>query len=156
MIIYFLRHAEAEDCADSDFKRRLTPKGLEQAEKVGKFCVRYGLIPEVILTSPVVRAKQTAESVGKLLGNPTSAAESWLACGMSASACLGELRAYEKLSHVMLVGHEPDFSEAIAVMIGLPDSDHLHIRKASLTAVSLRAFQPGNGQIEFSVPVRLM
>jgi len=156
MILYFLRHAEAEDCVDSDFKRRLTPKGLEQTDKVGKFCVRYGLIPEVILTSPVVRAKQSAESVGKHLGNPSLSVEPWLACGMSASACLGELRAYGKMSHVMLVGHEPDFSEAISVMIGLPDPSHLHIRKASLTAVSLRSFQPGSGQIEFSIPVRLM
>lgn len=156
MIIYFLRHAEAEDCADSDFKRRLTAKGLEQAEKVGKFCVRYGLIPEVILTSPVVRAKQTADLVGKHAGNPNQVVESWLACGMSPSACLGELRAYEKFSHVMLVGHEPDFSEVMAVMIGLPAPAHLHVRKASLTAISLRSLQPGSGQLEFSIPARLM
>lgn len=156
MIVYFLRHAEAEDCADSDFERRLTTKGLDQAEKVGKFCVRLGLIPDVILSSPVVRARQTAESVARRLGNPPVQIERWIACGMAASTCLGELRAYEAFSSIFVVGHEPDFSETISVMIGLPQSDSLHIRKASLTAIDLRSFQPGAGRMEFFVPVRLM
>jgi phosphohistidine phosphatase len=156
MLIYFLRHAEAEDCADSDFERHLTVKGLEQADKAGKFCARYGLIPDAVLSSPVVRAKQTAEIVCKRLGEPRLTIESWIACGMSPAACLGELRACEQLASVMVVGHEPDFSDTIAVMIGLPNPERLHIRKASLTAVNLRSFQPGGGQIEFSIPVRLM
>ena len=61
MVAYFLRHADAELRADSDYQRRLTPKGLEQADKVGKFFVRCGLLPQLILTSPVVRALQTAK-----------------------------------------------------------------------------------------------
>ena len=56
MLLYFLRHAEAEDEVTSDFDRKLTPKGLEQADKAGKFCVRFGLIPDVILSSPVSTA----------------------------------------------------------------------------------------------------
>lgn len=156
MLIYFLRHAEAEPDADSDFARRLTPKGLDQAEKVGKFCARYGLIPEIILSSPVVRAKQTAEIAARRLGDPPLQIEPWIACGMSAATCLDELRAFQKFTEIFLVGHEPDFSETIATLIGLPDPDHLHIRKSSLTAVDLRSFQPGAGRIEFSIPVRLM
>ena len=63
MTIGFLRHAEAEDVAASDFGRRLTTKGLEQAAKVGKFCMRNGFVPDLIITSPVVRARQTAERI---------------------------------------------------------------------------------------------
>jgi len=58
MLVTFLRHAEAEDAVTTDFDRRLTAKGLEQADKAGRFCVRCGLIPDVIVTSPVVRAEQ--------------------------------------------------------------------------------------------------
>jgi phosphohistidine phosphatase SixA len=94
--------------------------------------------------------------VAKRLGEPPLQIEPWIACGMSASACLGELRAYETFGSIFVVGHEPDFSETISVMIGLPHSESLHIRKASLTAVDLRSFQPGGGRIEFSIPVRLM
>lgn len=156
MLIYFLRHAEAEDCADSDFKRKLTAKGLEQADKVGKFCARLGLLPDIVLTSPVIRARQTAEITCKRLNDPPLTVEPWIACGMSAASCLGELRGFEQYSNVMIIGHEPDFSETISVMIGLPKPERLHIRKASLTAINLRSFQTGGGQIEFSVPVRLM
>lgn len=62
MTIGFLRHAEAEDGHGSDFGRKLTPKGLEQAAKAGKFFQRNGLLPDLIVTSPVVRARQTPRS----------------------------------------------------------------------------------------------
>ena len=67
MLIYLLRHAEAEVLAASDHARRLTPKGDEQALRVGKFCHRQGIKPPVILSSPVTRAWQTANLVAKSL-----------------------------------------------------------------------------------------
>ena len=156
MVIYFLRHAEAEPDAAADFDRRLTPKGLEQAEKAGRFFVRSGLLPDVFLTSPVVRARQTAKIVSQKLGNAKFQEKDWLACGMTPDTCLAELRNLESAASVLLVGHEPDFGDAIAAMIGLPDSRGLKIRKASLTAVDLCDFHAGTGQLQFAVPVRLM
>lgn len=155
MVVYFLRHAEAEPDADNDFDRKLTPKGLEQAEKAGKFCARNGLVPDLIVSSPVLRAKQTAKIVAQKLGADLAEVH-WLACGMANETCLKELRAMERHGSVMLVGHEPDFSEAAAFLLGLPDSDAVKIRKASLTAVDLPEIRPGRGQLQFLVPVRLM
>jgi len=156
MQIYFLRHADAEDMRTSDFARVLTPKGLAQSEKVGKFCIRNGLLPEVILSSPVVRADQTARIVAKALGDVEVVVESWLACGMAPDYCLEELKTFAKWHSVMLVGHEPDFSTTIAAMIGLRNADAVLIRKASLTVVELDGFRAGAGRLQFSVPVRLM
>ncbi len=156
MLLYFLRHAEAENEVPSDFDRRLTPKGLEQADKAGKFCVRYGLIPDVILSSPVVRAEQTARAVSKRLDGRELIIERWLACGMMPETCLESLAAYAKFGHVLLVGHEPDFGETIAACIGLPDPGHLNIRKSSLTAIDLPRLRAGMGRLEFTIPVRLM
>jgi len=156
MLIYFLRHADAEDMRTSDFARVLTPKGREQSEKVGKFCARNGLAPEVILSSPVVRADQTAKIVAKALGDAAVVTESWLACGMTPDVCLDELKGFAKCNGVMLVGHEPDFSGAVSALIGLRDSDSMNIRKASLTAVDLDGFNAGAGRLQFSVPARLM
>jgi phosphohistidine phosphatase len=155
MLLTFLRHAEAEPAA-ADFGRNLTTKGLEQAEKVGRFCVRAGLVPDVILSSPVVRAEQTARIVAGRLGDAECLVEPWLACGMTPEACLGSLAGFAKFDHVMLVGHEPDFGEAIAACLGLPDPGALHIRKASLTAVEMPRLRAGAGRLEFSVAVRLM
>ncbi len=156
MILYFLRHADAEDLAKSDHERKLTPKGLEQSEKTGKFCVRNGLIPEVVLTSPVVRAQQTAEIVAAKFGEVQLIRCPWLACGMSLEICLSELEVFSKFSQILLVGHEPDFGCAIASLIGLPSSTGLNIRKSSLTCVEISRLSMGGGTLQFSVPVRLM
>lgn len=156
MVVHFLRHADAEPDVAPDFNRRLTSKGLEQAEKVGKFLVRYGLIPDIIVSSPVVRAWQTAKIAAQKLGEVELVEGRWLACGMTPETCLRELTAYTEKSSVLLVGHEPDFSEAIASLIGLHDSNGIKVRKASLTAVDLFQIAPGKGELQFSVPVRLM
>jgi phosphohistidine phosphatase len=156
MTVYFLRHADAEPDAARDFERKLTPKGLEQAEKAGKFLVRHGLVPALILTSPVVRARQTAKIVARRLGDADLVEERWLACGMSPESCLRELAVHQHLESVLLVGHEPDFSETISALTGLPDPVNLNIRKASLTAVDLPRLEPGAGQLQFLVPSRLM
>lgn len=156
MVVYFLRHAEAEPDAENDFERKLTPKGLEQAEKVGKFLVRYGLIPELIITSPVVRARQTARVVARRLGDADVLGDHWLACGMTPERCLQELTAHQHLQSVLLVGHEPDFSATISHFLGLPDAEAIKVRKASLTAVDLPELLAGAGQLQFSVPSRLM
>ena len=155
MVAYFLRHADAEPRASSDHERKLTPKGLEQSEKAGKFMARAGLLPEIILTSPVVRARQTAKIVSEKLGAEFSEVD-WLACGMTTETCLLELKALQGKASVLLVGHEPDFSETIAAMLGLKDSAAVKVRKASLTSVELQEFQAGEGQLHFLVPVRLM
>ncbi len=156
MVAYFLRHADAELRADSDYQRRLTPKGLEQADKVGKFFVRCGLLPQLILTSPIVRALQTAKIVAENLEKAEFSEAAWLACGMTAETCLMELKARQEKASVLLVGHEPDFSDTIATMVGLEDAAAIKVRKASLTGVELLDFQAGQGQLHFLVPARLM
>lgn len=156
MLLSFLRHAEAEDEAPADFERRLTEKGFAQADKVGRFFARCGWTPDVILSSPVVRAEQTARAVAAHLGEPEIFVERWLSCGMSPAACLEELGAWREWESVMLVGHEPDFGEAIAACIGLENPGGLHIRKASMTAVRMPRLRAGAGRLEFCVPARLI
>lgn len=156
MLLYFLRHAEAEPEADSDYERRLTDKGLAQADKAGKFMLRLGLIPEAIVSSPVVRAIQTAKIVAQRLGDASVTEASWLACGMTPEVFFEKNREFVSNESILFVGHEPDFGETIASLIGLPDSYGLKIRKSSLTAIDLTALEPGAGQLQFMVPVRLM
>ena len=155
MTIYFLRHAEAEDLAESDFDRKLTPKGLQQAAKVGKFCASHGLEPAVILSSPVTRARQTAEIVSKELGLEPSI-EGWLACGMETSTLLARLAPHSASDSVMIVGHEPDFSTTIGELLGTPEPAAVLVKKASLTAIDAPWLEPGAGQLQFSIPCRLM
>jgi phosphohistidine phosphatase len=156
MVAYFLRHADAEPRATTDHERKLTSKGRDQAQKVGKFLVRCGLLPEMILTSPLLRARQTARIVAEALNNSDVVDVDWLACGMTAETCLMELKAQQSAASVLLVGHEPDFSEAIAAILGVKDSGAIKIRKAALTGIELLDFQLGQGQLQFLVPAKLM
>jgi phosphohistidine phosphatase len=155
MTIGFLRHAEAETASGTDFDRKLTPRGLDQAEKVARFCLRNKILPDLIITSPVVRARQTAEVVSATTGSDLIVG-AWLACGMEPGDFLKEIAAYSRKNFVLLVGHEPDFSDAIACLVGLIDPSSLKIRKASLTVVEIAAPQQGCGQLQFILPARFM
>jgi phosphohistidine phosphatase len=74
MHVILVRHAEAvnvgEDGVSTDFDRHLTPHGREQAAKLADAFAARGVGPSVVVTSPLVRAKQTAEPLLRLLPPP--------------------------------------------------------------------------------------
>ena len=155
MILYLLRHAEAEALAVSDSARRLTPKGEAQAERVGKFCRRHSIEPSVILASPVTRAMQTAKIVGKILDAAELIEVPWAACGMHPAEAIAQLGSYEKLPSVMLVGHQPDLGVLASSLVGCADAGALHVRKSLLCGIDVSQGLR-HGALEFFVPVRLM
>lgn len=155
MKIYLLRHADAEGVRTTDAARELTELGFDQAKLAGRFCVRSGIAPALILTSPYRRARQTADCVGEALGiAPQNAA--FLASGMEPETGLEELRAYQQLGELMIVGHQPDLSLLAAVLLGLEDADRLAVGKASLMCIEAARVGPGEGMLRFFVPARLM
>ncbi len=115
-----------------------------------------GLTPDVILSSPLVRAEQTARCVAKRLGGAEVVVERWIASGMGAEDFFEGIAGYAKLTSVFLVGHEPDFSETISAALGVTNSTAIQVRKASLTTVDFYSLRPGAGRLQFSIPVRLM
>jgi len=118
MHLYFLRHGEADwpDWNKSDDERPLTKPGKKEMREVGKFLRRIKAKPSLILTSPLPRASQTAEIAADYL-EVKCREEKLLAPGFGK-------REMEKLlekhadENLMLVGHEPDFTGAIAALTG--------------------------------------
>jgi phosphohistidine phosphatase len=110
-MIWFLRHGDAEDTAP-DSERRLTGKGEAQARAAGAALAALGVAPEVCLASPKVRAHDTAALACESLGVGVTS-EQRLAGGrfdaLDLAAGLGE---------ILLVGHEPDFSDVIHDLTG--------------------------------------
>jgi phosphohistidine phosphatase len=155
MLLYLLRHAEAEPHRADDFSRKLTEKGEKQARRVGSFLHDNGLKPDLILSSPVLRAKQTAVIAADELqsGSPTEVP--WLACGMNPERALSELAGYAKLGSVMIVGHEPDFSALVAHLLDLGSSASVNISKASLTCIEIPRAVTGSGVLRFLMPAKL-
>ena len=143
--------------AASDHARRLTPKGEEQAERVGKFCRKQDIAPAVILTSPVTRALQTAKIVAKSLPDAELIEVPWAACGMEPWTAMEELKSFDKFPVVMVVGHQPDLGYLGAVLLDMNNVQSLHVRKALLAGIDeSRGLQAGRGELEFFVPVKLM
>jgi phosphohistidine phosphatase len=166
MELFLLRHAEAEPDAASDRARRLTAKGSRQAESVGKFCLEHDCIPEVILSSPLVRAQETARLVAHQLNLPEIVRiEEFLSAGMTAERALSGLREsfidlmkrvkFSEKARIMLVGHEPDFSSLAGFLIG-GGASSVRFRKATLMSITLRELKAGAGTIEFLLPVKCL
>jgi phosphohistidine phosphatase len=125
MLIYLLRHGEAEEGDGDDDARRLTPKGERQARAAGKALSAVGAEIDACLTSPKVRAVDTAALACEALDlEPETANE--LRGGPFDSLALAAGR-----GDVLLVGHEPDFSDEVARLTGA----RVKLRKGGLAIV---------------------
>lgn len=111
-MIYLLRHGDAEDGHGDDAARRLTAKGERQARVAGEALARLGVGIDACLTSPKVRAADTARLACRALDVEPETADELRGGGFDAR----ELAA--GLGEVMLVGHEPDLSEEVARLSG--------------------------------------
>jgi phosphohistidine phosphatase len=118
MQLYFLRHGEADwpDWKKSDDERPLTDFGKKGVRDVAKFLARLKVRPDLIVTSPLPRAAQTAEIAADYLKGKLRKDE-LLAPGFG----MNELRTILKRHRskaLMLVGHEPDFTTVISGLTG--------------------------------------
>jgi phosphohistidine phosphatase len=118
MKICFLRHGEADwpDWDKPDDERPLTERGRKEMKRVAKLLDRLKLSADAILTSPLPRASQTAEIVAERLEIELKT-DSALVHGFSV-ARLRRLLGKAEADCVMVVGHEPEFSEVIKELTG--------------------------------------
>ncbi|HEY0392014.1 MAG TPA: histidine phosphatase family protein [Solirubrobacterales bacterium] len=111
-MIYLLRHGDAEEGNGNDSARRLTLKGERQAKAAGRALAALSEKPDACLTSPKVRAADTARLACEALGLEPETREE-LRGGAFDSAILVAGR-----GDALLVGHEPDFSNEVARLTG--------------------------------------
>jgi phosphohistidine phosphatase len=124
-VIWLLRHGDAEDSAADDASRELTAKGERQARVAGAALAALGVEIECCLSSPKVRAVQTARLACEPLGVEVEVSEA-LRGGDFDPAELADGR-----GEVLLVGHEPDFSRALQLATGA----RLEMKKGALAAL---------------------
>jgi phosphohistidine phosphatase len=123
-MIWFLRHGEAEDTSP-DFDRKLTEKGVRQSRDAGATLRALGVELDVCLASPRVRALDTAKLACESLDVEVTIEDALQGGSFDAR----DLAA--GLDNVLLVGHEPDFSDAIADLTGA----RVDMKKGGLAAV---------------------
>ena len=155
MQLLLLRHADALASASTDDSRPLSNKGIQQAHRVARFCKEHGLKPDLILSSPFLRAEQTARIVTEALDAELVVC-AFLASGMLPAAAMEELRAFLRFDTLLLVGHEPDLSALAGALLGAGNSGALRIRKATLAALEVESPASGGARLDFLLPVKLM
>ena len=154
--IYLLRHAHAGDpmaWEGPDDERPLSDKGEKQAERLGRFLADVGFRADRILTSPKIRAARTAEIVAGHIGVSVEVDDR-----LARALGLGELEALLRdlgdPARPVLVGHDPDFSELVAVLC---DTSNVPMRKGALARIDAeRPLEPGGGTLRWLVPPDLL
>jgi phosphohistidine phosphatase len=115
--VFLVRHAEAEpgDPDEPDELRRLTPHGRAQARELGRRFARESARPEAVLSSPLVRARETAEAIAKEL-ELDAQQDDRLAPGLTVDALREATR--HRGETVVAVAHQPDCGDVAAALTG--------------------------------------
>ena len=155
MELLVIRHAKAEDGnPGGDGERELVAKGREQSARLVRFLKRLDRRPDVVLTSPLVRARQTAETLCEAADMPGPVVQGWLASGMDPETAIRELVAFSDFERVAIVGHEPDLSSLIEWLLGCTGSS-VEVKKACLTG--LQVYPPAwHARLLFHLPPGLL
>lgn len=157
MKLVFVRHATAEDGGPKlrDWDRALTDAGRAEAPLVSNALYQLGIQPDIVLSSPLVRAHQTAEIVAAALGSTVTLANE-LQPGNGTLDHLQHIVGRSTADTVMLVGHEPDLSSLAARLINA-DERGILLKKAGLIRVDIEGrVQAGRGRLVWLLTPRVM
>jgi phosphohistidine phosphatase len=149
MDLYLLRHAIAVERGTPGYRRDrdrpLTPEGEKKMRRIARGLQALELSFDVILSSPFVRARQTAEIVAKLFQTEDRLVfTDALAVGGDHQALIRELQdRYSKAGDVLLVGHEPSLSILISTLLGGGASLSIMLKKGGACKLSVDSLAYG-------------
>jgi len=119
--ILILRHAKSDWSApyNTDFERPLTKRGLRDAPLMGEVLALFECVPDRMLSSPAIRARQTAELVAKACGYRLSIHWQDSFYGGGSQDLISALqRLPNAIERPMLIGHNPTLEETVALLLG--------------------------------------
>lgn len=148
MILYFLRHGKAGhgSMAPDDDERVLTAAGIEALRAAAPVWRRINLRPDVVISSPLPRALQTAELLVAGLGlSDPPVVDDRLRPGAEWADLARAMAAHASAHRVMFVGHEPDLSQAACLLTG---ARAIRLRKGSIACIEFPGVpEPGSGEL---------
>ncbi len=157
--LYLVRHGTAEARGDAwpdDSKRPLTDAGMSRLRKQARGLARLGVTFDVVLTSPFVRTRQTAEIVAAAFDpRPHLATTEALIPDGTYAAVLAELAKQVRRTRIALVGHEPGVGELAARLIG---SRHpIPFKKGAVCCIEVDALPPeGPGALRWFLSPKIL
>jgi phosphohistidine phosphatase len=161
MQLYIVRHGIAIDREDPkcppDPERYLTEEGVEKTEQVAKGVAAFGATADLLITSPYVRAVQTAEIFAAALDYAKQKIRriDLLLPGAEPSLLFRELAREKQASSVFLFGHAPQLDDVIATALG--SKRHLTaLKKGGVALVELKRLSPPIGVLVWLATPKLL
>ena len=157
--LYLIRHGLAAERGDEypdDSKRPLTSQGIARLRREAKALDALGVTIAHIISSPLVRAKQTADALAESLkSHPSVSTSDALAPAGTPAAVIQEVARQARRGSLALVGHEPNIGELAGRLIGARTP--IEFKKGAVCLIEFDAFPPkGAGQLRwFATPKML-
>lgn len=161
MQLYVVRHGTAIDRDDpkcpAEAERYLTEEGIEKTKQVAKGFAALGVEPDILISSPYVRAMQTAEIFAAALGHSKQKIRrsDLLLPNGDAAAFFRELAKEKDAAVVCCFGHGPNVDELIAAGTGNKHS-FTTLKKAGVAYMELKRISPPSGQLVWLAPPKLL
>ena len=156
MKIYLLRHGTAEPRGPGvpEAARALTPEGRTEIRAVAKQASQAGVSPQLILSSPFVRALETARIAGKALGCDRIFETKSALPDLPPAQIWSEIREHRDAKEIMVAGHEPHLSRLAAFLLEAPlDID---MKKGALLRIDVEDHDgPPRGVLKWMLTPRL-
>lgn len=151
MYLYFVRHGDASHNAPTDAQRPLTDAGCKEARLVGQALAGMKIQPTAVLSSPRVRAQQTADLIADAL-SMSSAQDDALNFHFNLNRLEDLLASYESDAHIVLVGHNPNMSEVAQAVTGA------RVSMKTGMVIAAHAYPPSlaNAQLLWAAPPKLL
>lgn len=136
MKVLLIRHARAQErsarttLAQRDHARRLTDAGRKDMRRAAKGLRKIAPDLDILASSPLVRARETAEIIARVFGGPAITELAALAPGVTPEELLGWLRE-QGANSVALVGHEPDLSRMAAYLLSGEARGFIELKKGA-------------------------
>jgi phosphohistidine phosphatase len=148
-----LRHGIAERAGPRtefrDAPRELTAEGAARMRIAADGIAALGIEADVILTSPLIRCRQTADIVAARLGGGEPVEDERLAPGMDVEGLAEALLRHPDAGSVLVCGHQPDLSEVVADLTG---GGVVELKKGALALLDVDGARPGGGRLRALYP----
>jgi len=154
MNLYLIRHGVAEDMARTDEERRLTKEGLKEVIKVARYVTNLKKGPQRLLSSPLIRAKETAEPFAEFWKMKIEIVD-WLTPEVSASEALKNLGKLTEESFA-LVGHMPNLGLTLSALVGGLPPREMVMPKAGVAFLKTKVWEPGEAKLKWLISPDLL
>jgi phosphohistidine phosphatase len=159
--LLIMRHAKSDwgTGLSSDQERPLSSRGVKTAKKMGKFLTRVGAVPDLILSSPAVRARTTAELAGRS-GKWSATIEIVQSFygGSWNDVVEGVIAGGSRAERILVAGHEPTWSDLVGVLTG---GSHVAMPTAAVSCIAIigkswSKLGPGCAELQWHVTPKMI